>query len=567
MEILESKYRCVCLEKLIGQAANISSAIFGLNHELMFKAPFELGGRIRRTEYGITLIINVIVSFFCRLLLLSDESNWVLVLVMYLSIWVFTLSQGAKRCHDYGETGWLQLIPFYPLYMIFKEGDIGPNKYGDDPKSDRITPQEKEGTLPNEFKESKTQEWEVLYRADSQEKAGARVRESEGEDEIAPSKSEESTITLEKYENDKKIAHEANILLSQQLKELKEEMHNSKTNQGGYLPKKPSRLPYYLLWSNLILLILLGYFTWDMYSFKNEPEKTQFDDAQKSRLIGLSNQKYFIIKTHTNDELPVLLRKTDTNYVGHVYSVKYGFIKLSGFDASGGLYLREYTDHNEVSGLYSFDKPISSYAKGKYKLMGRETLFKSTLRYVDSNAYYELLNRQLTRSGKSQSTREPYSLGFKAESDALNKANRTIRSCYYTNLSYNFNVLFELSYTLDSINYNYDERVNELLTIWIFDKSQNLLKRLDFNDNELSLYRSDYESCSEVVSKVTNVNPRKPCVDYNCGDIIIFDMDNDGLEDIGIKIRMDNASSEYACYSQAKAFERLEMDYVGYSGR
>ena len=46
--------------------------------------------------------------------------SWILVNIPLL--W-FIWAQGAKRCHDYGESGWLQLIPLYPIYMLFKKGD------------------------------------------------------------------------------------------------------------------------------------------------------------------------------------------------------------------------------------------------------------------------------------------------------------------------------------------------------------------------------------------------------------------------------------------------------------
>ncbi|MCX6918978.1 MAG: DUF805 domain-containing protein [Verrucomicrobia bacterium] len=46
--------------------------------------------------------------------------------------WRF-LGYGAKRCHDLGHSGFYQLIPLYPLLMLFQEGDAGDNEYGPNP--------------------------------------------------------------------------------------------------------------------------------------------------------------------------------------------------------------------------------------------------------------------------------------------------------------------------------------------------------------------------------------------------------------------------------------------------
>ena len=48
-------------------------------------------------------------------------------------IW-FMIAQGAKRCHDRGNSGWYQLIPFYELWMLFADSDNGNNEYGPNPK-------------------------------------------------------------------------------------------------------------------------------------------------------------------------------------------------------------------------------------------------------------------------------------------------------------------------------------------------------------------------------------------------------------------------------------------------
>jgi hypothetical protein len=66
----------------------------------------------------------------------SNDTNGALVFSLLLSIpllW-FLWAQGAKRCHDIGNSGWFQLIPFYALWMLFQDGEPGPNQYGENPK-------------------------------------------------------------------------------------------------------------------------------------------------------------------------------------------------------------------------------------------------------------------------------------------------------------------------------------------------------------------------------------------------------------------------------------------------
>ncbi|WP_230372096.1 DUF805 domain-containing protein, partial [Bacteroides thetaiotaomicron] len=54
----------------------------------------------------------------------------------------FSLAQGVKRLHDLNKSGWLILICCVPiigwvfsLYMLFADGTVGPNQYGEDPKN------------------------------------------------------------------------------------------------------------------------------------------------------------------------------------------------------------------------------------------------------------------------------------------------------------------------------------------------------------------------------------------------------------------------------------------------
>lgn len=105
--------------------------IFVVNEkQKMFSKPFSYKSRIRRLEYGITLIIFYLGMMFIRRIIEAEETHLILALPLY---WIFFV-QGAKRCHDLGNSGWYQLIPFYFFWMIFAEGDDGINEYGPNPK-------------------------------------------------------------------------------------------------------------------------------------------------------------------------------------------------------------------------------------------------------------------------------------------------------------------------------------------------------------------------------------------------------------------------------------------------
>ena len=56
-------------------------------------------------------------------------------------IW-FTIAQDVKRLHDVDKSGWFVLFLIIPvinfilgIYMLFADGTVGPNRYGNDPKN------------------------------------------------------------------------------------------------------------------------------------------------------------------------------------------------------------------------------------------------------------------------------------------------------------------------------------------------------------------------------------------------------------------------------------------------
>lgn len=103
----------------------------------MFQNPSSFEGRIRRKEYGISLIIYAVADvFFTKIVNIPDDAVIdVLHIIAYILMLWFILEQGAKRCHDLGKSGWWQLIPFYGFWMLFQNGQSGSNQYGENPKN------------------------------------------------------------------------------------------------------------------------------------------------------------------------------------------------------------------------------------------------------------------------------------------------------------------------------------------------------------------------------------------------------------------------------------------------
>lgn len=106
----------------------------------MFKNPFSFEGRIRRLEYGLSHLIGVFAIYLIAFIVVAasggggnDGAAGILVIFNIPYLW-FIWAQGAKRCHDIGNSGWWQLIPLYGLWMLFQEGQPGPNQYGENPK-------------------------------------------------------------------------------------------------------------------------------------------------------------------------------------------------------------------------------------------------------------------------------------------------------------------------------------------------------------------------------------------------------------------------------------------------
>ena len=121
----------------------------------MFKSPFSFNGRIRRIEYVLSCLLGGAVTAIAFWLgvgtsLIGASQNsgsgfGIGVLIGFSTliggIW-FTIAQDVKRLHDVDKSGWLVVLLLIPivnfilgLYMLFADGTVGPNRYGNDPKN------------------------------------------------------------------------------------------------------------------------------------------------------------------------------------------------------------------------------------------------------------------------------------------------------------------------------------------------------------------------------------------------------------------------------------------------
>lgn len=103
-----------------------------------FRHPFSFRGRIRRGEYGLSYLIYMIWYIVFRALSEKEDDltigEGLFILLSVVPMCWFFFAQSSKRCHDLGHSGWWILIPFYSLFLLFREGMPEANEYGDSPK-------------------------------------------------------------------------------------------------------------------------------------------------------------------------------------------------------------------------------------------------------------------------------------------------------------------------------------------------------------------------------------------------------------------------------------------------
>ncbi|HEY5368933.1 MAG TPA: DUF805 domain-containing protein [Hanamia sp.] len=112
-------------------------------------------GRARRSEYWYFVLFSFIFSIVASLLdrLIGDTFTMNLAtgptslgygyiyLLYSLAVLIPSLAVGVRRLHDVGKSGWFFFIVLIPLIgaiwiliLFFTDSQVGPNKYGPNPK-------------------------------------------------------------------------------------------------------------------------------------------------------------------------------------------------------------------------------------------------------------------------------------------------------------------------------------------------------------------------------------------------------------------------------------------------
>ena len=95
------------------------------NGSKIFRKPFSAKGKISRKEFEFSYVIYIVSYLLAGIIFgfaPASISGIAALIIIVSGIW-FIYAQGAKRCHDLGKSGWRQLIPFYRLIMLDKDGE------------------------------------------------------------------------------------------------------------------------------------------------------------------------------------------------------------------------------------------------------------------------------------------------------------------------------------------------------------------------------------------------------------------------------------------------------------
>ena len=103
---------------------------------MAFRKAFDFNGRARRKEFWMFQLFNIIFLIAIAILEVSlgFPNTSPIQLVYNIIILIPALSLSVRRMHDIDKSGWFILIPIYRFFLEIREGDLGYNRFGEDPK-------------------------------------------------------------------------------------------------------------------------------------------------------------------------------------------------------------------------------------------------------------------------------------------------------------------------------------------------------------------------------------------------------------------------------------------------
>lgn len=120
--------------------SNLQQVSFGDAIKICFNKYADFEGRARRSEFWWWRLFLAIVNMALQMVVtFTFGGATIFVLLVSFALLIPDLAVGARRLHDTGRSGWLQLlmltcVGFIPLIIWWCEDSQGDNEYGPSPK-------------------------------------------------------------------------------------------------------------------------------------------------------------------------------------------------------------------------------------------------------------------------------------------------------------------------------------------------------------------------------------------------------------------------------------------------
>jgi uncharacterized membrane protein YhaH (DUF805 family) len=97
-------------------------------------------GRARRSEYWYFYLVVFLASILGAILdnalgLTSAQGSGPIGAIISLAHIVPNIAAGVRRMHDINKSGWWLLVPIYNIFLLARNGEVGTNRFGPDPKT------------------------------------------------------------------------------------------------------------------------------------------------------------------------------------------------------------------------------------------------------------------------------------------------------------------------------------------------------------------------------------------------------------------------------------------------